>query len=116
MKKVKLNNKRGRLYAEDVVLICILALLVIFVSLVIFCYVNDQNNQKQLYNNGIHQDCGGAWVYQEPVGHKYSTTYIFKCNKCGLIKEFSKSACGDVYVTDAETTQEATTATENHDK
>lgn len=39
------------------------------------------------WNDG-YCSCGGRWRYQEAVGHRYSTTYIYKCDKCGKVKEF----------------------------
>ena len=35
------------------------------------------------YNNGICQLCGGKYVYQQAVGHRYETNYIYRCDKCG---------------------------------
>ena len=43
----------------------------------------------KLYNNGIHNNCGGHWIYQEAVGHKYHTGYIYSCDKCGLSIEIT---------------------------
>ena len=34
-------------------------------------------------------ECGGHWEYQEAVGHYRATTYIYKCDRCGNIEEFS---------------------------
>lgn len=42
---------------------------------------------KIAWNNG-YCECGGRWEYQQAVGHKYDTNYIYKCNKCGKIHEF----------------------------
>lgn len=39
------------------------------------------------WNDG-YCSCGGRWRYQEAVGHRYSTTYIYKCDECGKVKEF----------------------------
>lgn len=39
------------------------------------------------WNDG-YCSCGGRWVYQEAVGHRSSTTYIYKCDNCGKVKEF----------------------------
>jgi hypothetical protein len=39
------------------------------------------------WNDG-YCSCGGRWVYQQAVGHRYETTYIYKCDKCGDIEEF----------------------------
>lgn len=35
------------------------------------------------YNDGICKECGGHYEYVESVGHKHSTSYIYKCDKCG---------------------------------
>jgi len=35
------------------------------------------------YNNGVCEACGGQYVYQQAVGHRYSTEYIYICDKCG---------------------------------
>ncbi len=39
------------------------------------------------YNNGICQLCGGHYVYQQAVGHNYTTDYIYRCDKCGHVIE-----------------------------
>jgi hypothetical protein len=39
------------------------------------------------WNDGYCK-CGGKWEYQEAVGHRYSTNYLYKCDKCGRIVEF----------------------------
>lgn len=39
------------------------------------------------YNDGICKLCGGRYIYQQAVGHKYSTNYIYKCEKCGHVIE-----------------------------
>lgn len=38
---------------------------------------------EKTYNNGIHEGCGGHWVYETAVGHRYSTYFIYNCDKCG---------------------------------
>jgi len=40
----------------------------------------DQDEKK--WNNG-HCECGGHWEYEQAVGHQYSTSHIYKCDKCG---------------------------------
>ena len=47
----------------------------------------DTNQDNARWNNGYHQ-CGGKWVYEQAVGHRYSTNYIYKCDKCGMREEF----------------------------
>lgn len=53
------------------------------VVIYIFCEVHDYH----VWNYG-YCDCGGKWVYQQAVGHYYSTDYIYKCNECGRTHEF----------------------------
>lgn len=42
----------------------------------------------ETYNNGIHEGCGGHWVYETAVGHRYSTNFVYYCDKCGMTIEF----------------------------
>lgn len=42
------------------------------------------------YNNGIHEGCGGHWVYETAIGHQYTTSYIYQCDKCGITIEISE--------------------------
>lgn len=42
-----------------------------------------------VYNNGIHKECGGHWVYETAVGHQYATNYIYHCDKCGVTVELN---------------------------
>lgn len=41
------------------------------------------------WNNGYCQ-CGGRWEYEQAVGHRHSTSYIYICDKCGAREEFDK--------------------------
>ena len=41
------------------------------------------------YNNGTCPYCGEAYQFKETVGHRYSTHYIYVCNKCGNLIESS---------------------------
>ena len=43
-----------------------------------------------MYNNGIHEGCGGHWVYDTAVGHKYTTNFIYQCDKCGMTVELDE--------------------------
>ena len=43
-----------------------------------------------IYNNGIHEGCGGHWVYDTAVGHRYTTNFIYQCDKCGMTVELSE--------------------------
>ena len=44
----------------------------------------------EIYNNGIHKGCGGHWVYETAIGHQYTTSYIYQCDKCGITIEISE--------------------------
>ena len=41
------------------------------------------------WNNG-YCSCGGKWVYDQPIGHQYSTYFLYECDKCGKTYEFSE--------------------------
>jgi hypothetical protein len=41
------------------------------------------------WNDGYHE-CGGKWMYQQAVGHYYTTSYLYECEKCGETHEFNK--------------------------
>jgi hypothetical protein len=43
----------------------------------------------RLWNNG-QCSCGGKWEYVQPIGHAYSTYYLYECDACGKTKEFIK--------------------------
>ena len=41
---------------------------------------------KGIWNDG-YCECGGHWIYEQAVGHRVTTTYIYRCDKCGKIIE-----------------------------
>ena len=66
----------------------IIALLIVLLAIITISYKIDRDK----YNNGICRNCGGTLIYQQAIGHKYSTSYMFKCNKCHKMYEFDKDA------------------------
>ena len=40
-------------------------------------------HDEKLWNDGHCDICGGAWVYEQAVGHRSSTSYIYVCEDCG---------------------------------
>lgn len=48
------------------------------------CTVSDYSQ----WNDG-HCECGGTWVYEQAVGHYYSTEYLYHCDRCGKVIELS---------------------------
>ena len=41
------------------------------------------------YNNGICKLCGGNYVFKNAVGHRWSTNYVYVCDKCANMIEIS---------------------------
>lgn len=41
----------------------------------------EKSHNKELWNDG-HCSCGGAWEYEQAVGHRYNTSYIYVCPEC----------------------------------
>lgn len=65
----------------QVIVYAIIIFAVIF-SVTKLTKVSDRNN----WNDG-HCECGGDWVYEQAVGHYYSTTYLYHCDNCGKVIE-----------------------------
>lgn len=59
----------------------------ILVLLLIVLIIISQACSAFRYNSGVCKICGGHYVYQQAVGHRYTTAYIYRCNKCGHIIE-----------------------------
>ena len=60
--------------------------LIIIVGIII--WFSDKADDK-VWNNG-YCDCGGKWTYEQAVGHRNSTSYMYVCDKCGKRYEFNK--------------------------
>ncbi len=64
---------------------------VVFIAIIVLLILRtiqiDVNRDKDKWNNGYHS-CGGKWVYEQAIGHRYSTNYIYKCDKCNVREEF----------------------------
>lgn len=41
------------------------------------------NHDEKLWNDGHCDVCGGTWEYEQAVGHRSSTSYIYVCEDCG---------------------------------
>ncbi len=39
-------------------------------------------HDNKLWNDG-HCACGGTWQYEQAVGHRSDTSYIYVCEDCG---------------------------------
>lgn len=62
----------------------IIAGIIVIIALFVCC---TPSTNIESYNDGIHENCGGTLIYQHSVGHKYTTSYIFKCDKCNALVE-----------------------------
>lgn len=40
-------------------------------------------HDEKLWNNGHCDICGGTWEYEQAVGHRSGTSYIYVCEDCG---------------------------------
>ena len=66
-----------------------LVLLAIFAAFWILSEIIGSIKDTANWNNGYHE-CGGEWTYQQAIGHKYSTKYLYECDKCGETYEFRR--------------------------
>ena len=71
----------------------IIASIIVFGFLIVLAfiiYACSVTMSTSVYNNGIHKNCGGHWIYENAIGHQYSTSYLYHCDKCGKTYEFAK--------------------------
>lgn len=40
-------------------------------------------HDDKLWNDGYCDVCGGTWEYEQAIGHRSSTSYIYVCEDCG---------------------------------
>ena len=55
----------------------------ILIAVLIVGVLIDRKLDNKLWNNGHCPVCGSEWEYEQAVGHYYSTSYMYICNKCG---------------------------------
>jgi len=68
----------------------ILPEIIVIVLIVLLCVVFAFGVNKatikhddKLWNGGHCDNCGGTWEYEQAVGHRTSTSYIYVCKNCG---------------------------------
>ena len=76
-----MEDKREDLIAT----IIIIGIVTFFIGITVFCIIF----YKPQHNDGICK-CGGQYEFVQAVGHKFDTSYIYKCNKCGKIIEIDE--------------------------
>lgn len=67
--------------AANIIITCILLLIIALAAIGI------KIHNSITFNDGKCVNCGGRYVYQQAVGHEYSTYYIYKCEQCGKMVE-----------------------------
>ena len=70
-------------------LIKIIVILLGFVGAVVGLILLTDKKEADRWNNG-YCSCGGKYEYTQAIGHAYTTTYIYQCDKCGNTIEVSK--------------------------
>lgn len=55
----------------------------VIVCLVMFACFAKVKMESDDWNNGYHEKDGGKWCYEQAVGHRVSSTYIYSCDICG---------------------------------
>lgn len=61
----------------------ILFLIALLVGSFFFLFGTESCITEERWNNGCCNECGGEWVYEQAVGHQYSTQYLYHCEDCG---------------------------------
>ena len=61
-----------------------IAVLIALFTFVIFAAGDyPARHDDKVWNDGHCDICGGTWKYDQAVGHKHSTSYIYVCDGCG---------------------------------
>lgn len=69
----------------------IIAVVVVIGFLIVGAFVLNSCSKEadiEVWNGGYHEDCGGRWMYEQAIGHRYDTDYMYVCDKCGMRHEF----------------------------
>lgn len=75
-------------YLGDI--ICIIVIILLCVAFCFGVYSSTTKHDEKLWNNGRCDVCGGTWKYEQAVGHRYATSYIYVCEDCGKRIEISE--------------------------
>ncbi len=64
-------------------IISIIVIISVAAAIIFGVYKAGIKRDDKLWNDGHCDVCGGTWKYEQSVGHRYSTTYIYVCEDCG---------------------------------
>lgn len=72
-------------HLQEIIFIIAIVLLTIAFVLGVYFGVNEAGirHDEKLWNGGHCDVCGGTWEYEQAVGHRSSTSYIYVCENCG---------------------------------
>lgn len=70
-------------------IIAVIVSILLCAALFFGAYACETKHDEKLWNNGRCDVCGGTWNYEQAVGHRYETSYIYVCNECGKRIEIS---------------------------
>lgn len=68
----------------------------LFLSLLVglffsYIFIENDNRQQEIWNNGIHAECNGEWEFTNGSYFKGRTYYFYKCDKCDKVVEFNSN-------------------------
>lgn len=72
-------------YLQEIIIGLVTVVLTILLFFGIYTFVSSTISARddKIWNNGHCDVCGGTWQYEQAVGHRSSTTYIYVCKGCG---------------------------------
>lgn len=71
-------------------IIGIILIILLFVAFFFCIHKANIKYDDKLWNGGHCDICGNTWEYEQAVGHRFSTSYIYVCGNCGKRIEISE--------------------------
>lgn len=64
-------------------IIAIIVIVLLCAALIFGVNKASEKHYDKLWNDGHCDICGGTWQYEQAVGHRSTTSYIYVCEDCG---------------------------------
>ena len=64
-------------------IVSIIAIILLCAAFVFGIQKSLTQHDKKLWNDGYCNVCGGVLKYEQAIGHRSSTSYIYVCENCG---------------------------------
>ena len=64
-----------------------LSFVAMLIALIVLLWIIESCIGAYRYNDGVCKLCGGKYVFQNAVWHRYETNYVYICDKCGHMIE-----------------------------